>query len=70
VVIRQWLPRFFKYEFGKIRDPGEVQFIVGSVIRGRPNVIDKAKGAKMVFDPMHPVRPEASLVSLPALCRS
>lgn len=50
IVIRQWLPRFFKYEFGKLRNPGEVQFMVGSVLPGRPNVIDKAKGAKMVFD--------------------
>jgi hypothetical protein len=53
VTLRHWLPRFFAYEFARFPKATGVKFMVGSVIPGRPNVIDKAAAAQAVFNAVH-----------------
>jgi hypothetical protein len=50
VILRHWLPRFFAYEFKRFPKAAGVTFMVGSVIPGRPNVIDKAAAAQAVVN--------------------
>src|SRR5208282_4176151 len=40
VILRHWLPRLFAYEFARLSNAAAVTFMVGSVIPGRPNVIE------------------------------
>lgn len=55
VILRHWLPRFFAYEFKKLPNAKDVdvRFMVGSVIAGRPNVIEKAAAARTVIAAVH-----------------
>jgi len=50
VELEQWLPRYLKHQFPKIRDSQPVSFLVASVIPSRPNRVAKAEIAKAVFD--------------------
>jgi hypothetical protein len=53
VEVERWLPRYFAYQFKKIKDAQQVDFLVGSVIPGRPNIVAKAAIAKAVFDAIY-----------------
>jgi hypothetical protein len=60
VILRHWLPRLFAYEFAKFPNAAAVTFMVGSVIPGRPNVIEKAAAAQVVVNAVHS-RPSGSI---------
>jgi hypothetical protein len=50
VELEQWLPRYFEYQFAKIKNAQPVSFVVASVVPGRPNIVAKSAIAKVVFD--------------------
>jgi hypothetical protein len=60
VILRQWLPRLFAYEFARFPDARAVTFMVGSVIPSRPNVIRKAAAAQAVLNAVRS-RPSGSI---------
>lgn len=44
ISLSRWLPRFFKYEYSKLNkdfDRQEVIFIVASIIKNRPNIVER-----------------------------
>jgi hypothetical protein len=60
MILRHWLPRLFAYEFARFPNAAAVTFMVGSVIPGRPNVIEKAAAAQVVVNAVHS-RPSGSI---------
>jgi hypothetical protein len=48
VTYAQWLPRLLRYEFAGISRKQPVSFMVGGVVRGRPNIVERAKGVSIV----------------------
>jgi hypothetical protein len=50
VELEQWLPRYLKHQFPKIKNSKPVSFLVASVVPSRPNIVAKAEIAKAVFD--------------------
>jgi len=47
---KEWLPRYFKYAYEKLKAKDRVDFMVASVIPSRPNVVPKAAVASAVIN--------------------
>lgn len=63
VALVNWLPRHFRHRFAKFKGAKEVIFMVGSVIRDRPNIVEKAAAAQMVHNAFAS-RPQGSINGL------
>ena len=50
ITLLNWLPRHFKRRFKNLNGAEKVIFMVGSVIRDRPNIVEKAAAVRMVHD--------------------
>jgi hypothetical protein len=48
--LRHWLPRFCQYQFAKYANARYVEFMVGSVIPSRPNIVERAAAIRIVFN--------------------
>jgi hypothetical protein len=48
VSLANWIPRFFRQRYVRFKDARDVIFIVGSVVPGRPNVVERAAAARLI----------------------
>lgn len=66
IALANWLPRHFRYRFANLKSAKEVIFMVGSVMRDRPNIVEKAAVAQMVHNAFAS-RPRGSISGLSSI---